>query len=174
MGSILAETIEAEKIIKLVEPVKNLFGAIFFVSVGMLVDPKILVEYAVPILALVSSHTDRTGNIGHLRIHAGRRIIEVGDALRILDGADWRVLLHHRLTGIVAGSYQQLPLSGSGGSFSHHHLPHPLHDPSGAAFLSADGEASAWQIHQHPEPFCDEPSIYYQQQSKWKSLTQAR
>lgn len=55
MGSILAETIEAEKIIKLVEPVKNLFGAIFFVSVGMLVDPKILVEYAVPILALVGT-----------------------------------------------------------------------------------------------------------------------
>ena len=53
MGSILAETIEAERIEKLVEPVKNLFGAIFFVSVGMLVDPKILVEYAVPILALV-------------------------------------------------------------------------------------------------------------------------
>ena len=53
MGSILAETVEAEKIIKLVEPVKNLYGAIFFVSVGMLVDPKILVEYALPILALV-------------------------------------------------------------------------------------------------------------------------
>ena len=53
MGSILAETVEAEKIIKLVEPVKNLFGAVFFVSVGMLVDPKILVEYALPILALV-------------------------------------------------------------------------------------------------------------------------
>ena len=55
MGSILAETVEAEKIIKLVEPVKNLFGAIFFVSVGMLVDPKILVEYALPILALVGT-----------------------------------------------------------------------------------------------------------------------
>ena len=55
MGSILAKTIEAEKIIKLVEPVKNLFGAIFFVSVGMLVDPKILIEYAIPILALVGS-----------------------------------------------------------------------------------------------------------------------
>jgi len=53
MGSILAETIEADKIIKLVEPVKNLFGAIFFVSVGMLVDPKILVEYALPIFILV-------------------------------------------------------------------------------------------------------------------------
>ncbi len=53
MGSILAETIEAEKIIRLVDPVKNLFGAIFFVSVGMLVDPKILMEYSMPIIALV-------------------------------------------------------------------------------------------------------------------------
>ena len=53
MGSIIAETVEADKIIKLVEPVKNLFGAIFFVSVGMLVEPKVLVDYAVPILVLV-------------------------------------------------------------------------------------------------------------------------
>ena len=53
MGSILAETIEAEHIEKLVEPVKNLFGAIFFVSVGMLVDPQILIDYALPILILV-------------------------------------------------------------------------------------------------------------------------
>ena len=53
MGSILAETIEAEKIIKVVEPVKNLFGAVFFVSVGMLVDPAILVSYAMPIAILV-------------------------------------------------------------------------------------------------------------------------
>ena len=53
MGSILAETVEADKIIKLVEPVKNLFGAIFFVSVGMLVEPGILVKYALPIVAIV-------------------------------------------------------------------------------------------------------------------------
>ena len=53
MGSILAETIEADKIIRLVEPVKNLFGAIFFVSVGMLVDPNILISYALPIAILV-------------------------------------------------------------------------------------------------------------------------
>ena len=53
MGSILAETIEADKITTVVEPVKNLFGAIFFVSVGMLVDPAILLSYAVPILVLV-------------------------------------------------------------------------------------------------------------------------
>ena len=53
MGSILAETVEADKIIRLVDPVKNLFGAVFFVSVGMLVNPKILAGYAVPILMLV-------------------------------------------------------------------------------------------------------------------------
>ena len=53
MGSILAETIEAAKIEKLVSPVKDLFGAVFFVSVGMLVDPNIIVEYAVPIAVLV-------------------------------------------------------------------------------------------------------------------------
>ena len=53
MGSILAETVEADKIIRLVDPVKNLFGAIFFVSVGMLVKPQVIVEHAIPILLLV-------------------------------------------------------------------------------------------------------------------------
>ena len=53
MGSILAETVESEHIQRLVAPVKDLFGAIFFVSVGMMVDPQMIVEYIVPIMALV-------------------------------------------------------------------------------------------------------------------------
>lgn len=53
MGSILAETIESEHIEKLVAPVKDLFGAIFFVSVGMMVDPHMVVEYIVPIVVIV-------------------------------------------------------------------------------------------------------------------------
>lgn len=52
MGSILAETIEAESIERLVKPVKDLFGAIFFVSVGMMVNPAMIVEYALPILVI--------------------------------------------------------------------------------------------------------------------------
>lgn len=52
MGSILAETIEAESIDRLVNPVKDLFGAVFFVSVGMMVDPSMIVEYAVPIIVI--------------------------------------------------------------------------------------------------------------------------
>ena len=55
MGSILAETVEAESIEKLVAPVKDLFGAIFFVSVGMMVDPAMIVEYAWPIVAITLS-----------------------------------------------------------------------------------------------------------------------
>ena len=45
MGSILAETLEAEMIHKVTTPIKNLFGAVFFVSVGMMVDPQVLVNY---------------------------------------------------------------------------------------------------------------------------------
>lgn len=52
MGSILAETVEAERIEHIIQPVKDLFGAIFFVSVGMLVNPAVLVEYAWPILII--------------------------------------------------------------------------------------------------------------------------
>lgn len=52
MGSILAETLEAEMIHKLTNPIKNLFGAIFFVSVGMMVDPMILANYWWQILVI--------------------------------------------------------------------------------------------------------------------------
>ncbi len=51
MGSILAETTKAEKIEHLTQSVKNLFGAIFFVSVGMLIDPQMLVKHVTPIVA---------------------------------------------------------------------------------------------------------------------------
>lgn len=55
MGSILAETLEAERIEHLVSPVKDLFGAVFFVSVGMLVDPQVLVDYWLPILVITAA-----------------------------------------------------------------------------------------------------------------------
>jgi CPA2 family monovalent cation:H+ antiporter-2 len=52
MGTILAETSESERIEHLIKPVKDLFAAIFFVSVGMLINPKVLVEFAWPILLI--------------------------------------------------------------------------------------------------------------------------
>lgn len=52
MGSIIAETTQAEHIEHLVKPVKDLFGAVFFVSVGMLIDPETLYDHAIPVLLL--------------------------------------------------------------------------------------------------------------------------
>ena len=53
MGSLIAEAPNAEEIEHLVKPVKDLFGAVFFVSVGMLVNPEMLIEYAVPVCILI-------------------------------------------------------------------------------------------------------------------------
>lgn len=52
MGSILAGTSYAERIEHVVTPVKDLFGAVFFISVGMMVRPDIIAEYWLPILIL--------------------------------------------------------------------------------------------------------------------------
>lgn len=52
MGSILAGTSYAERIEKVTAPVKDLFGAVFFISVGMMVNPTIIVEYISPIMIL--------------------------------------------------------------------------------------------------------------------------
>lgn len=51
-GSILAGTIQSDRIRYLVKPVKDLFGAIFFVSVGMMIVPSMLIEYIVPIIII--------------------------------------------------------------------------------------------------------------------------
>ena len=52
MGSILAGTSYAERIEHVVAPVKDLFGAVFFISVGMMVQPQVIFDYWSPILIL--------------------------------------------------------------------------------------------------------------------------
>jgi len=52
MGSIIAETTSAEKVEHVTKPVKDLFGAVFFVSVGMLIDPQAIVQYGWPVFAV--------------------------------------------------------------------------------------------------------------------------
>ena len=51
-GSLLAGTVHAERVEHLVTPCKNLFGAVFFVSVGFMVQPAMIVQYILPILLL--------------------------------------------------------------------------------------------------------------------------
>ncbi len=52
MGSIIAETTSAEKVEHVTKPVKDLFGAVFFVSVGMMIDPQAIVQYGWPVICV--------------------------------------------------------------------------------------------------------------------------
>lgn len=52
MGSIIAETTMAEKVEHVTRPLKQLFGTVFFVSVGMMIDPQAIVEHILPIVAI--------------------------------------------------------------------------------------------------------------------------
>lgn len=76
MGSILSETVEAKQIEHLVSPVKNLFGAIFFVSVGMMVDVNLIIEYIVPILCIIAAIM-----LGHIFLSTGAFLIS-GQSLK--------------------------------------------------------------------------------------------
>lgn len=95
MGSILAETVEAEQIEKAVEPVRDLFGAIFFVSVGMMVNPEVLLAYWPVILVLTISIVFSQMIIGTLSylltgsslsdsVHSGFSMVQIGEFAFIL------------------------------------------------------------------------------------------
>lgn len=90
MGSVLAETVEAEKIEKLVQPVKNIFGSIFFVSVGMMIDPSMLLEYWIPItiitvvvivgqITFASFGTLLSGQSLRVSLQTGFALVQIGE-----------------------------------------------------------------------------------------------
>ncbi len=90
MGSILSETIEADQIMRAVNPVKDLFGAIFFVSVGMMVNPDIIVGNWIEIMILTVSIIAGQAIFGTLSylvtgsslkdsIHSGFSMTQIGE-----------------------------------------------------------------------------------------------
>ncbi len=89
-GSILAGTIQSDRIRYLIKPVKDLFGAIFFVSVGMLIVPKMLIDYIVPIIiitivVIVGQMTFSvlgillSGQSLHTAIRGGFSMVQIGE-----------------------------------------------------------------------------------------------
>ena len=97
MGSILAETTESEHIDHIVEPIKNLFGAIFFVSVGMMLSPSVIVEHWALILLItvlvIITHIlfagagiILTGNGLYNSVHTGFSLAQLGEFGFILAG----------------------------------------------------------------------------------------
>lgn len=55
IGAIIAEARELHWIERLIEPVRDMFSAIFFVAVGLLLDPRVMVKYATPILVIAGA-----------------------------------------------------------------------------------------------------------------------
>ena len=90
MGSVLAETLEAERIEKLIKPVKDIFGAIFFVSVGMMINPQTLVEHWFPIVIITllvifgqiifaTAGTLISGQSLRVSIQTGFSLVQIGE-----------------------------------------------------------------------------------------------
>lgn len=97
MGSILAETIESERIEHLIRPIKDLFGAIFFVSVGMMLSPAALAEHwpVILLLAVLVILSDAffatsaglvTGQGLENSVHAGLSLANLGEFGFIIAG----------------------------------------------------------------------------------------
>lgn len=147
MGSILAGTSYAEQIEHVVTPVKDLFGAVFFISVGMMVQPAILVQYWLPILILslvVISGMILFGTFGMLitgqslrvAIRSGFSLTQIGEFAFIIAslGMSLHVLEPQLYPIVVAVSVITtfttpyfIKLSGPASDFVERHLPRQLH-----------------------------------------------
>ena len=89
-GSLLAGTVHAERVEHLIGPIKDLFGTVFFISVGMMIDPAMVVRYKVPILIIcvvtilgkfcVSSLGVLLSGHGlKLAVHCGASLAQIGE-----------------------------------------------------------------------------------------------
>lgn len=85
IGAIMAESRQLLKIERLIEPVRDLFSAIFFVAIGLMIDPQVLVEYAWPIvvitLAVVLGKMLSCGMGAFIAGNDGRTSLRVGMGL---------------------------------------------------------------------------------------------
>ena len=97
MGSILSETFEGEKISELTSGIKDLFGAIFFISVGMMVDPAVIGAHWLPILIITlitvvgilvcsTSGALLAGQGLDTAVHAGFSLAQLGEFAFIIAG----------------------------------------------------------------------------------------
>jgi len=52
MGAIIAESHDIRRIERLTAPLRNMFSAVFFVAIGLLINPRLLVDYALPVAVI--------------------------------------------------------------------------------------------------------------------------
>lgn len=143
MGSILAGTMAAERMDKVIAPVKNLFGAVFFISVGMMVDPHVLVQYwwqilllaAVVIVGMILFGTLGmlvTGQTLRVAIESGFCLTQIGEfsfiiaslgmSLGVLDASLYPIIVAVSVLTIFTTPYF-IKMSDGAASIVERHLP---------------------------------------------------
>ena len=141
MGSIIAGISYAERIEQVITPVKDLFGAVFFISVGMMVDLHVIEEYISPILILscvVIVGMIVFGTFGMLITGQPLRIaMESGFSLTQIGEFAFIIARH------VTRRLESDNLSYRGGCVGDNHLHHPLLHTYGRPGLQLRREASA-------------------------------
>ncbi|MCK7577754.1 MAG: cation:proton antiporter [Chromatiales bacterium] len=130
IGAVIAEAREIHRIEALLEPVRDMFSAIFFVAIGLLIDPRMLIDYWQPV---AGHHPGGGGRQGaHL---LGRRLRRRPRhaAPRCASAWAWRRSASSRSSspslGVTPQGDQRFPLSDRGGGVRHHHAAHALPDP---------------------------------------------
>lgn len=117
MGSLLAETTKAERIEHLVKPVKDLFGAIFFVSVGMMIDLRMMGEYAVPILiitlACIVGKVITTGIGAYISGNSLKVSLQTGMSLAQIGEFSFILIALGISTGLVPSEGRDLIVAGA-------------------------------------------------------------
>ncbi|HEY8515080.1 MAG TPA: cation:proton antiporter [Candidatus Binatia bacterium] len=145
-GSLIAESGQAHEVERLVQPVRDVFAAVFFVSVGMLIDPTQLLEYAIPItvitltvilgkLVSVGIGAFLTGNGIRTSVQAGMSLAQIGEFSFIIAGLGRALgatgdFLYPVAVAVSAITTLTTPwlirVSGSLASFVEHSLPKPM------------------------------------------------
>lgn len=143
MGSILAGTTIADRMDRVIAPVKNLFGSIFFISVGMMVDPSVLVQYwwqilllaSVVIVGMITFGTIgmlATGQTLRVAIESGFTLTQIGEfsfiiaslgmSLGVLNDSLYPIIVAVSVLTIFTTPYF-IKMSDGAASFAERHLP---------------------------------------------------
>lgn len=115
IGAMVAESRELGRVVRLTAPLRDMFSAVFFVAIGMLIDPTFVWEYRVPVLVITSVYVFAkvsacaigalmAGYDGHTAMRVGAGMAQVGEFAFILAtlGVSMGVIDSHLYPVIVA------------------------------------------------------------------------
>jgi CPA2 family monovalent cation:H+ antiporter-2 len=124
-GVLVAESGHGAEVEKLIGPIRHVFGAIFFVAVGMLIDPQLLARYW-PVLAVLVAVVV-AGKIVSV-FNRNWRASRYRAQNRVRNGTDRCVLIPNRRGGLARKRHAQLPLHVGSRGLGHDRVPVPIAD----------------------------------------------